>query len=1033
MAMQYKLDQSEKVSPYCQIPQAHALRLMATAVRILIASTWKDAQELLSSPACLLFKDDKIDGILEDLAVSALLLNESKTAQQLRSFQNFLQQCRTTGIPSSIDQGSPSGALWFERLAQNSKEFASSPLVGFLLQVSALVNADSEYLDIDNEAALDELVVGWRRTVKSEFFTTLPLTLRLDMLNAAGLSVHTRYAKSCQSDDFVAAENMFQSATSQSPDNWPNRPKYVFNLGGLYLLRCANGSGSSDDLDKSIEYTRQALSLEPNNGTFRYHLGVALYDRYKRIGDLNDLDGAICEFEQVISESDVGEKFIGAVRGQLGNALRSRFLRCRDATDLDRAIALQRGAFEVDGLSDDSMASRWNNLGNTLLERAGLSEGIEEVTEAIDCFLRAIKFSTPTAFQYPARLNNLGNGLATRFDRTHDSQDLDKAIAAYRQAIRLTPTHAQELTSRLYNLANTLRSRLMVTKSSDERAEVSDLYRRACVSGLERDHQWGLFASRNWGEWAGGSGLWKEASDAYGYGSQIIDRLVDMQVSRRNKEIWLSEIQQFSAETAYAYYMNGDTVGATVSLEKGRAYLLSEALQVKSRALGRLHDIGRPDLVHAYEVTASRLAAFSNQEGMQEEEIHQGLRFEQICKAREELDALVLEIRKIVGFDRFGDTPIFEDILTASKRSPIVYAVAAKTGGLALIVRSDKRKTVRAINLPRLNHQELQERVQEYHDRYVRSEEDLDGWRQALDDTTQWLYRSLMGPVLRALKGISRVTIVPCGLLGLLPLHAAWKPLPNAKRFYAIDSISIMYAPNARTLSLIQPIARGTKEDSILIVTDPRPTSQEPLPFANYETKAAVSRFRNSKVLSRQAARAEAVKQLIPNYMTLHVACHAIVDPENPLNSGLVLAEDKRISLHDILTLNLDDMRLVILSACETAVPGAKLPDEVISLGVGFLQAGAGGVVASQWSVLDESTMLLMARFYRLWRSQKLHPADALRQAQLWMRSTSDRLKAKTVRGLVPASVYKRLARTQPNTYTFSHPDNWAAFTYTGS
>lgn len=1033
MVMKDNPDQPEKVSPYCKIPQAHALRLMATAVRALIAPTWNDTQKLLSSPSCLLVKDDKSDGILEGLAVSAVALSEPETAQQLRSFQIFLQHCRATGMPSSIDQDKPTGTVWLERFTHNCKEFASSPFVSFLLQVSELLNADSEYLDVDDEAALDELVVGWRKTVESQLFTGLPLTLRLDMLNAGGLSLYARYDKIRQSKDFTAAENIFQSATSQSPDNWPNRSKYIFNLGGLYLLRCRNGFGSPIDLKKSIEYIQQSVSLDQSNGTFRYHLAVTLNERYKRIGDLYDLDRAIHEFERAIIVSDASEWLKGAAYGQLGNALRSRFLRYHNSTDLDRAVDLQRRALDLSETDDEGMASRWNNLGCTLLERAGLSDGIEEVTEAINCFHHASQLSAPTAFQYPARLNNLGNGLAKRFDRTHDTQALDEAIDAYRQAIRFTPSLAQELTSRLYNLANTLRSRLEVTKSSDESAEVSDLYRKACVSGLERDHQWGLFASRNWGEWAGNSGQWKEASEAYGYGFQIIDRLVDTQISRGNKEVWLSELQQFSAEAAYAHYMNGDAVGAAVSLEQGRAYLLSEALQLKSRSLGRLHDIGRSDLVQAYEVAASRMTAFSDQEGVQEERIHQDLRFEEIRKAREEMDALVLEIRKTPGFDRFAGPPIFEDILTASERSPILYVAAAKAGGLALIVRSDKKKTVKAISLPHLNHWDLRKRVQEYQSCYNRSENDPDSWQQALDDTTRWLYRSLMGPVLRTLKGISRATIVPCGLLSLLPLHAAWKPLPNGKRFYAIDKITIVYAPNARTLSLMQSIARGTKDESILIVTDPKPTSQEPLPFANYETKAAASTFHRRKVLSRQAARAERAKQLIPKFRTVHLACHALVDPDNPLNSGLLLAQDERLSLHDILSLDLEGMRLVVLSACETAVPGAKLPDEVISLGVGFLQAGAEGVIASQWSVLDESTMLLMTKFYKLWRFQKIHPADALRQAQLWMRSTSDRTKAKDVKNFVPASVYRRLARTHRNTHTFLHPDNWAAFTYVGS
>ena len=57
-------------------------------------------------------------------------------------------------------------------------------------------------------------------------------------------------------------------------------------------------------------------------------------------------------------------------------------------------------------------------------------------------------------------------------------------------------------------------------------------------------------------------------------------------------------------------------------------------------------------------------------------------------------------------------------------------------------------------------------------------------------------------------------------------------------------------------------------------------------------------------------------------------------------------------------------VRLAVLSACETAQPGTELPDEVVALPTGLLQAGVAGIVASQWSVPDRATAMLMAEFY---------------------------------------------------------------------
>jgi CHAT domain-containing protein len=82
--------------------------------------------------------------------------------------------------------------------------------------------------------------------------------------------------------------------------------------------------------------------------------------------------------------------------------------------------------------------------------------------------------------------------------------------------------------------------------------------------------------------------------------------------------------------------------------------------------------------------------------------------------------------------------------------------------------------------------------------------------------------------------------------------------------------------------------------------------------------------------------------------------------------------------------------RLAFLSACETGLVGTILPDEVVSLASGFLQAGAAGVVSTLWAVNDKSTALLAERFYRHWKGDGMAPADALAAAQRWLRDEAD-------------------------------------------
>ncbi len=122
----------------------------------------------------------------------------------------------------------------------------------------------------------------------------------------------------------------------------------------------------------------------------------------------------------------------------------------------------------------------------------------------------------------------------------------------------------------------------------------------------------------------------------------------------------------------------------------------------------------------------------------------------------------------------------------------------------------------------------------------------------------------------------------------------------------------------------------------------------------------------------------------------------------NPLAlSGLVLAGANRPSaaapqadqavgdLGSIVTaeaiagLPLQDLDLVVLSACETGLGLVGGGEGVFGLQRAFHLAGAHNVVASLWKVDDQATAALMAIFYdQLWRQGK-PPIEAMRAAQL--------------------------------------------------
>jgi len=92
------------------------------------------------------------------------------------------------------------------------------------------------------------------------------------------------------------------------------------------------------------------------------------------------------------------------------------------------------------------------------------------------------------------------------------------------------------------------------------------------------------------------------------------------------------------------------------------------------------------------------------------------------------------------------------------------------------------------------------------------------------------------------------------------------------------------------------------------------------------------------------------------------------------------------LTLADILLLQFKHCRLVVLSACETALIDTKNRSDYIGLPTGFIHAGAMGTLASLWAVNDLSTALIMVKFYELLQPE-VSIGKALHDTQRWFKS----------------------------------------------
>ena len=199
-----------------------------------------------------------------------------------------------------------------------------------------------------------------------------------------------------------------------------------------------------------------------------------------------------------------------------------------------------------------------------------------------------------------------------------------------------------------------------------------------------------------------------------------------------------------------------------------------------------------------------------------------------------------------------------------------------------------------------------------------------------------------------------------------------------------------------------------------------------PLPATRSEV-AAIAELYGEKAATYvgDAATEERAKGVASETRYLHFASHGLLDERFPLNSGLALTippemkegqDNGILQAWEIFERLRIDADLVVLSACETGLGKEMGGEGLVGLTRAFEYAGARSVVASLWSVSDETTAALMKLFYGYLEAGKSKDA-ALRQAQL---------------DLIRGSIAVQDPDGRATKFDASHPFYWAAFQLNG-
>jgi hypothetical protein len=274
--------------------------------------------------------------------------------------------------------------------------------------------------------------------------------------------------------------------------------------------------------------------------------------------------------------------------------------------------------------------------------------------------------------------------------------------------------------------------------------------------------------------------------------------------------------------------------------------------------------------------------------------------------------------------------------------------------------------------------------------------------------------RAFLPPAVRKhLAGLKldHLIVVPDGPLHKLPLEALLLEAGPEPRYGMDELPPLVYSPSLAVLPLLagRP-SRAEGAPSLLsvgaveygnrrVIVGGRPARLEALPCTGEESRRVAGLFAKGKVatLRGTAATEKEVVSLLPGRQYLHFATHGLADerPGNLFGSlvfaapggGATLNDDGYLRLGEVYRLRLEGCEVAALSACQTNVGPQRPLEAGATLAGGFLAAGARYVVASHWSVDDNSTAELMSSFFEeVLRSREagkpVSYAKALQQAR---------------------------------------------------
>lgn len=278
---------------------------------------------------------------------------------------------------------------------------------------------------------------------------------------------------------------------------------------------------------------------------------------------------------------------------------------------------------------------------------------------------------------------------------------------------------------------------------------------------------------------------------------------------------------------------------------------------------------------------------------------------------------------------------------------------------------------------------------------------DAEKYYTTFTQNAHYFYQQLLAPVLADLPlSTNQLTIIPDNELWYIPFEALLtEPAKEVVDYrlgnleYVLEKYSVSYAYSATLWKHNMQENKGIRAHKTWMAYAPFTTDQANehqlrdcadnvlLPLGCSQSEVANIRdIVHGKTREGGTASKKEFYKNAHSYRVLHLATHACIEDEAPMENKIYFADDY-LATYELYNMRLN-AELAVLSACNTGSGKLASGEGVMSLSRGFAYAGCPSMLMSLWSVDDCATADIMVAFYRFLEAGLSKPM-ALQSAKL--------------------------------------------------